>query len=153
PATATRAADRPHGSALGTGHDVVRITPAPRLAAAATRRDAPHLRRSGARRAVLGSSGRSLWWGRMTAPESYDHFAPGRFPVGVRTVHADDAARGLRFPVEVWYPAVAAHAGQDLAPSTQDAFVVAGVSRRQRAVRDAVAERGRHPLIVHSHLS
>jgi len=86
---------------------------------------------------------------------SYDPFARGPLPVGVRTIRAHDAGRDRTFTVEVWYPAAASHAGQDLAPATQDAFAVPGLSapRRQAAVRDAAAEPGLHPLIVFSHHS
>jgi dienelactone hydrolase len=64
----------------------------------------------------------------------YDPFSPGRFPVGVRTVQAQDAARGRLFPCEIWYPAHARHAGQE-------------------AERDAAVHPGTHPLIVFSHYS
>lgn len=86
---------------------------------------------------------------------SYDPFARGRFPVGVRTIRAHDAVRDRTFTCEVWYPAAASHLGQDLAPATQDSFTVPGfpAPRRQAAVRDAGAERGLHPLIAFSHHS
>jgi dienelactone hydrolase len=35
----------------------------------------------------------------------YDPFAPGTFPVAVRTIVAPDSVRGRRFPTEVWSPA------------------------------------------------
>lgn len=60
----------------------------------------------------------------------YDPFAPGRYPVGVRTFQAHDRARGRVFPCEIWYPA---HA-----PAAEE-------------VRDAAARRGPLPLIVFSH--
>ena len=87
--------------------------------------------------------------------KSYDPFARGRFPVGVRTMRAHDAARDRTFTCEIWYPAAASHAGQDLAPATQDAFTVPGFPgpRRQAAVRDAAAVPGTHPLIAFSHHS
>jgi predicted dienelactone hydrolase len=85
---------------------------------------------------------------------AYDPFARGRFPVGVRTIQARDTARERLFTVEIWYPASARHAGQDLAPATQDSFPVPGATvRRQMAVRDAAAEPGPWPLIVFSHHS
>src|SRR5258708_18494664 len=68
----------------------------------------------------------------------YDPFERGPFPVGVRTIEAPDVRRGRVFPCEIWYPAAAQHAGQDLAPESQD-------------VRDAAAEPGAYPLIVFSH--
>ena len=85
----------------------------------------------------------------------YDPFVRGRFPVGVRTIHARDATRDRIFTCEVWYPAAASHAGQDLAAGTQDVFTLPGfpTPRRQAAVRDAAAEPGAYPLIVFSHHS
>jgi dienelactone hydrolase len=85
---------------------------------------------------------------------AYDPFLRGRFPVGVRTLELRDDARQRRFPVEIWYPAAVGHAGQDLAPATQDAFGIAtGGVRKQSAVRDAEAEGGTYPLVVFSHAS
>jgi dienelactone hydrolase len=83
----------------------------------------------------------------------YDPFVRGRFPVGVRTIQARDAARDCRFPCEVWYPAAERHAGQDLAPETQDCFTVPsiGTPRRQTAVRDAAARPDTYPLVIFSH--
>jgi dienelactone hydrolase len=34
----------------------------------------------------------------------YDPFVPGRFPVGVRTIHARDKLRDRVFPCEIWQP-------------------------------------------------
>src|SRR5882757_2856048 len=34
----------------------------------------------------------------------YDPFVPGTFPVGVRTIHAQDTVRDRLFPCEIWYP-------------------------------------------------
>jgi dienelactone hydrolase len=75
--------------------------------------------------------------------------------VGVRTILGRDATRDRVFTCEVWYPATARHAGQDLASGTQDTFAVRGfpAPRRQAAVRDAAAEPGAYPLIVFSHHS
>lgn len=83
----------------------------------------------------------------------YDPFARGRFPVGVRTIQAFDAARNRMFPCEVWYPAAARHACQDIAPETQDSFTptLRDTRRSQMAVRDAAAHPGTYPLIVFSH--
>src|SRR5438477_12568063 len=80
----------------------------------------------------------------------YDPFVRGRFPVGVRTIEALDTARGRLFPVEIWYPAALQHAGQDIAPETQDVFSdpLAGTPRRQMAVRNAAAQAGTCPLII-----
>ena len=74
----------------------------------------------------------SGWYGWAMDVGGYDPFAPGRFPVGVRTVHLQDRARGRLFPCEIWYPAQAKTAD----PSPR---------------RDAVARGGAHPLIVFSH--
>src|SRR2546429_3475817 len=86
---------------------------------------------------------------------SYDPFIRGRFTVGVRTTEAVDAARDRRFPCEIWYPAAAQHAGQDLAAANSDVFTLPGrpLTRRQLAVRDAAALPGSYPLVVLSHAS
>jgi dienelactone hydrolase len=85
----------------------------------------------------------------------YDPFVRGRFPVGVRTVQALDRARDRLFPCEIWYPAAAQYAGQDLAPGTQDVFTVPSrdTPRSQMAVRNATAQPGNYALIVFSHHS
>lgn len=87
--------------------------------------------------------------------DAYEPFDRGHLPVGVTTVHAKDQARGRAFPCEIWYPAAEQHAGQDLAPDTQDVYVVAAgeAPRRQAAVRDAEPRPGRYPLVVYSHQS
>ncbi len=89
------------------------------------------------------------------AAGAYDPFVRGRFPVGVRTFEARDTARNRLFPCEIWYPATAQHAGQDLAPDTRDVFTVPlrNESRSQLAVRNAAAEPGTWPLILFSHFS
>jgi dienelactone hydrolase len=94
----------------------------------------------------------------QTAPSpmaEYDPFARGRFRVGVRTIQALDTLRNRLFACEVWYPAAAQHAGQDLAPATQDFFTdpPAGAPRRQMAVRNAAAQPGTYPLLIFSHSS
>ena len=53
---------------------------------------------------------------------SYDPFARGTHPVGVRSETWTDAARDRMLPVEIWYPADAQHTGADLDPATQDAY-------------------------------
>src|SRR5437870_2056510 len=85
----------------------------------------------------------------------YDPFVRGRFPVGVRTIHARDAARDRVFPCEIWYPAATEHQGQDVSPETQDVFTVPSHERprRQIAVRNGAAQPGTYPLIVFSHAS
>lgn len=93
--------------------------------------------------------------GAASRTEEYDPFVRGRFPVGVRTLQALDTVRDRLFPCEIWYPAAAQHAGQDLAPATQDVFTVApdDTPRRQMAVRNAAARPGIYPLILFSHCS
>jgi len=85
----------------------------------------------------------------------YDPFLRGRFPVGVRTIEARDSERNRLFPCEIWYPAEAQHAGQDLTLAIQDLFTPPPPSkpRSQMAVRNAVAQPGTYPLIVFSHYS
>src|SRR2546426_1388475 len=92
----------------------------------------------------------------MALPDAaYDPFERGRFPVGVRTIEALDSGRNRLFNCEIWYPATVAHAGEDLAFETQDAFSVPNRNeqRRQAAVRNVAAERGNYPLVVFSHAS
>lgn len=85
----------------------------------------------------------------------YDPFVRGRFPVGVRTVQAQDAARARPFTCEIWYPAAAQHVGQDIEFGTQDSFTAptGDAPQRQTAVRDAAAQPGTYPLIIYSHPS
>lgn len=87
--------------------------------------------------------------------DEYDPFGRGRFPVGVRTIQALDTVRDRLFPCEIWYPAAAQHAGQDIAPGTQDFFTVpsSDTQRSQMAVRNAAARPGTYPLIIFSHPS
>jgi predicted dienelactone hydrolase len=87
---------------------------------------------------------------------AYDPFARGEHPVGVRTVELVDAARRRTLATEVWYPAAAAHAGEDTAPQTRDTYVMMeGFPRAwQQARRDATPAApaaGRFPLAVFSH--
>lgn len=84
----------------------------------------------------------------------YDPFLRGPLPVGVRTIEAHDLARDRIVPYEIWCPAAAKHAGQDLAPETQDTFTVPHSTKRsQMAVRDAAAQPGNYPMIIFSHAS
>jgi len=87
--------------------------------------------------------------------DAYEPFDRGPHPVGVTTIQANDKARGRTFPCEIWYPAGEHHAGQDLAPDTQDVFTDADgeAPRRQSAVRDAAPRPGRYPFVVFSHQS
>src|SRR5215470_12134262 len=86
--------------------------------------------------------------------QTYDPFARGGLPVGVRTFEAFDQARGRRFTCEIWYPADPRCSGLDTSPATQDSFVVpsSGKLRSQAAVRDAKAS-GDRPLVLFSHAS
>ena len=99
-----------------------------------------------------GSGGEVAGAGRQ---ENYDPFERGWFPVGVTTIRAPDTARGRVFPGEIWYPAAAQHAGQDLVAATRDSFpdTDGGAPRGQAAVRDAEARPGTYPLVVFSHPS
>jgi predicted dienelactone hydrolase len=71
----------------------------------------------------------------------------------VRTIQALDTARDRLFPCEIWYPADARHAGEDIAPGTRDLFTVRDAQRSQMGVRDAAAQPGAYPLIIFSHHS
>jgi dienelactone hydrolase len=84
---------------------------------------------------------------------TYDPFARGPFPVGVRTASLTDATRQRLLPTEIWYPATNAYAGQDVAASTRDTYeLFAGFPPVwQEAVRDAAARSGSYPLIAFSH--
>src|SRR2546421_2765578 len=92
---------------------------------------------------------------RTDAYDEYDPFVRGRFPVGVRTIQALDTARDRLFPCEVWYPAAAQYAGQDIAPEIQDFFTVSSSDKKQgqMAVRNAAEQAGTYPLIIFSHSS
>lgn len=91
--------------------------------------------------------------GRAPLGNEYDPFARGSFTVGVRTIEALDAARDRQFPCEVWYPAAAQHAGEDIAPHTQDSYMIplCDTPRVQAAVRDAAPLTGTYPLVVFTH--
>jgi dienelactone hydrolase len=90
-----------------------------------------------------------------TSQQQYDPFARGPFPVGVRTIQIRDAARNRLFPCEIWYPAAASYARQDLTRTTQDSFSApaSDASLRQCAVRDAIPQPGTYPLVLFSHHS
>ena len=84
---------------------------------------------------------------------SYEPFSRGPHAAGVRTANLQDAARDRRLAVEIWYPAAAAHRGQDVDPERCDRYeLLAGLPLvAQEAVRDAAPAAGRFPLVVFSH--
>jgi dienelactone hydrolase len=84
---------------------------------------------------------------------SYDPFARGHFPVGVRSLDLVDPERERRIPLELWYPAAEEARGRDLSPESQDRYRVMPATPEvgQEAVRDAAAQPGRFPLILFSH--
>ncbi len=84
---------------------------------------------------------------------SYDPFSRGPHPAGVRSIELEDESRGRTLPVELWYPATEAHAGQDLSEETQDQYTLmpALPPVRQDAARDAALSAGRFPLVAFSH--
>lgn len=85
--------------------------------------------------------------------KEYDPFSRGPHPVGVRTFDLEVVEGERTVPIEVWYPATADHAGQDLDPATQDTFaLMAGIEgMTQQAVRDATPIDEACPAIVFSH--
>ncbi|MEE9608902.1 MAG: alpha/beta hydrolase [Myxococcota bacterium] len=84
---------------------------------------------------------------------SYDPFARGPLPVGVRTGAIADPERGRELAIEFWYPCREEHAGQDLAAESQDRYRILGGSPQvsQEAVRDGAPGDGRYPLVIFSH--
>jgi predicted dienelactone hydrolase len=84
---------------------------------------------------------------------TYDPFARGGFPAGVRSLTITDAARQRALPVELWYPADDAARGRDLDAATRDTYeLIPGLpSPWQEAVRDAAPAAGRYPLVLFSH--
>jgi dienelactone hydrolase len=84
---------------------------------------------------------------------TYDPFARGQFPVGVRSLDATDSARNRALALELWYPATDAHQGQDLVDPTRDRYdLLPGFPPvSQDAVREAALRSGRYPLILFSH--
>jgi len=84
---------------------------------------------------------------------SYDPFSRGPYPVGVRTTDIVDSERNRPLSVEVWYPALDTHVGQDTSPATRDSYdLIPGFpSAWQEAVRDAAPRAGKYPLVAFSH--
>ncbi len=83
----------------------------------------------------------------------YNAFERGQNPVGTRSYEWTDTSRERTLPVDVWYPATAQYAGQDLDEATQDNYeTLPGMPpSSQQAVRDANSEPGTYPLIIFSH--
>jgi len=81
---------------------------------------------------------------------AYDPFQRGAFPVGVRSA---SVTRDRELPIEVWYPATGAYAGQDTVDPTRDRYeLLPGFPPvTQDAVRDAAPRPGTYPLVVFSH--
>jgi predicted dienelactone hydrolase len=84
---------------------------------------------------------------------SYNPFARGTHPVGVRTVTATDRSRARTLTIEIWYPAAVQYRGRDLDDATCDRFTVAPEvpDYQQSAVRDAASTPGSFPLLLHTH--
>lgn len=84
---------------------------------------------------------------------SDDPFGRGPHPVGVRSIEVSQAGRGVTIPVEVWYPATAEVAGQDVDPDRRDLYeLFPGMgTTAQDAVRDALPAPDTFPLVVFSH--
>ena len=83
----------------------------------------------------------------------YDTLARGKYPAAVCTLSYVDIPSGRKMPFELWYPAAAAHRGEDLADATRDHFAIAPgfPVRKQDAVRDAKPEAGTWPLFLYCH--
>ena len=83
---------------------------------------------------------------------TYDPFARGQHPVGVRSSTLQDASRkGRSMELELWYPAADRYRGQDLSPQTQDRYsIFASQQASQQAVRDADPVSASFPVIVFS---
>jgi dienelactone hydrolase len=87
-------------------------------------------------------------------PPSYDPFARGAYPVGVRTIEARDAAHGRVFPCEIWYPASARRGDRPGGTGeARDAVTAEARDVRAGEARDAPARSGPRPLIIFSHHS
>lgn len=85
---------------------------------------------------------------------TYNPFARGVYPVGVRTMEIRDAALASGAVLsELWYPAIDAHRGHDLDDGLRDRFEVApGLpAAPQNAVRDATALGDTCPLFLYFH--
>jgi len=90
----------------------------------------------------------------------YNPFNRGKYPVGVRTDVWHDKPINQDIPVEIWYPATQQYKGQDIDEDTQDTFIPIWVAEgfataedlaKQEAVRDALEEIGKFPLVLLIH--
>lgn len=83
----------------------------------------------------------------------YDPFRRGPHPVGTRQFVWTDQSRDHEMPVDIWYPASDAHAGEDFDPAKMAQYeMVPGFGdSSQHAVLDAESEPGSFPLVVFSH--
>ena len=92
---------------------------------------------------------------------SYDPFARGTLPVGVRSETWTDNTRDRPLPVEIWYPAAAEYAGADLDPARQDTYPAVWIAGDldpanppripQAAVRDATPAALPGQLVLFAH--
>ena len=83
----------------------------------------------------------------------YKPFKRGPHPVGTRQFSWTDHSRDHEMPVDVWYPASNAHAGEDFDPAKMAQYeMVPGFGdSSQHAVMNAESEPGSFPLVVFSH--
>ncbi|HCC46363.1 MAG TPA: hypothetical protein DEQ32_18320 [Gammaproteobacteria bacterium] len=83
----------------------------------------------------------------------YNPFERGSHPVGTRQFSWIDQSRDHEMPVDVWYPATNAHAGEDFDPDKMARYeIVPGLGESsQHAVMNAESESGCFPLVVFSH--
>ena len=83
----------------------------------------------------------------------YNPFKRGPRPVGTRQFSWTDQSRHHEMPVDVWYPASSAHAGEDFDPAKMAHYeMVPGFGdSSQHAVMNAEFEPGSFPLVVFSH--
>src|SRR5262245_7319147 len=84
---------------------------------------------------------------------TYNPFARGSFPVGVRTIDLRDKDSDRPVLTEIWYPAVDRYRGKDLDDSSRDRFSIAPgfPEARQNAVRNADPANDRLPVVLFSH--
>ena len=84
---------------------------------------------------------------------TYDPFARGPYPVGVRTQSTTDTTRDRSLAIEIWYPASDAYRGQDVSDPGRDRYeLLPGFpAPSQDAVRGAAPRSGTYPLVLFSH--